>query len=138
MTPPSILDLVRGHDIASGRSSQIGPLRGEPRLKVFPVRSINWMASKASGPSGRGTSTRSAKWPMSSDGENVGGECPAAIQAAARAYEQLDGSGKHIHFEVGEQPGTLQIELHDHETDAVRPLTPTDVMRVCSGESLTK
>jgi hypothetical protein len=55
-----------------------------------------------------------------------------AIATAGAAYEQLQSSGRHIHFGLDES-GRVQIELQDLKGQPISGLTPNAVLRAAEG-----
>jgi hypothetical protein len=59
-----------------------------------------------------------------------------AIARAHAAYERLEASGRHVHFDLNEVSGRLAIELTDASGTALRSLSPRTVLELAAGAAL--
>jgi hypothetical protein len=59
-----------------------------------------------------------------------------AIARAHEAYERLEASGRHIHFDLNEVSGRLAIELTDASGTPLRSLSPRTVLELAAGAAL--
>jgi hypothetical protein len=57
-----------------------------------------------------------------------------AVDAAARAYEELHARGRELRFERDAHTGTLVIEVRDLDGNVVRRIPPNEALAVASGE----
>ncbi len=56
-----------------------------------------------------------------------------AIARAHEAYERLEASGRHVHFDLNQVSGRLAIELTDASGTALRSLSPRTVLELAAG-----
>ncbi|HTU97899.1 MAG TPA: hypothetical protein VMF14_18765 [Solirubrobacteraceae bacterium] len=56
-----------------------------------------------------------------------------AIARAHEAYEHLEASGRHVHFDLNEATGRLAVELTDALGTPVRRLSPRAVLELAAG-----
>ena len=63
-------------------------------------------------------------------------ELSDAIAAAAQAYDDLEASGRRLHFAVDPPTGRLSIEVHDLSGNVLSTLTPGEVLDVAGGGQL--
>jgi hypothetical protein len=59
-----------------------------------------------------------------------------AIARAHEAYERLEASGRHVHFDLNEVSGRLAVELTDASGTPLRRLSPRDVLELAAGSAL--
>jgi hypothetical protein len=59
-----------------------------------------------------------------------------AIAAADEAYERLEASGRHLHFDIDQITGKLTVRLLDLEGRLLRVVPPATVLDVATGGSL--
>ena len=59
-----------------------------------------------------------------------------AIARAHAAYERLEASGRHVHFDLNEVSGGLAIELTDAWGTPLRSLSPRTVLELAAGAAL--
>ena len=59
-----------------------------------------------------------------------------AIARAHAAYERLEASGRHVHFDLNEVSGRLAIELTDASGTPLRSLSPRTVLELAAGAAL--
>jgi hypothetical protein len=59
-----------------------------------------------------------------------------AIARAHAAYERLEASGRHVHFDLNEVSGRLAIELTDASGTPLRGLSPRTVLELAAGAAL--
>ncbi len=64
---------------------------------------------------------------------------PEVLEAIARAheaYERLEASGRHVHFDRNEVSGRLAIELTDASGTPLHSLSPRTVLELAAGAAL--
>ncbi|HXD67426.1 MAG TPA: hypothetical protein VNV17_22555 [Solirubrobacteraceae bacterium] len=64
---------------------------------------------------------------------------PEVLEAIARAheaYERLEASGRHVHFDFDQASGALAIELTDALGTPLRSLSPRTVLELAAGAAL--
>ena len=59
-----------------------------------------------------------------------------AIARAHEAYERLEASGRHVHFDVNEVSGRLAVELTDASGTPLRRLSARTVLELAAGAPL--
>jgi hypothetical protein len=59
-----------------------------------------------------------------------------AIARAHQAYERLEASGRHVHFDLNRASGRLAIELTDATGVPLRALSPRTVLELAAGATL--
>jgi hypothetical protein len=59
-----------------------------------------------------------------------------AIARAHRAYERLEASGRHVHFDLDKVSGRLAIELTDALGTPPRSLSPRTALELAAGAAL--
>jgi hypothetical protein len=59
-----------------------------------------------------------------------------AIAAAHAAYERLEQSGRHVHFDLDEVTGRLAVELTDTTGTRLRSLSARAVLEFAAGAPL--
>lgn len=59
-----------------------------------------------------------------------------AIARAHEAYERLEASGRHVHFDLNEATGRLAVELTDASGTPLHGLTPGAVLELAAGTPL--
>jgi hypothetical protein len=59
-----------------------------------------------------------------------------AIARAHEAYERLEASGRHVHFDLNEVSGRLAIELTDTSGTPLQRLSPRTVLELAAGAAL--
>jgi hypothetical protein len=59
-----------------------------------------------------------------------------AIARAHEAYERLEASGRHVHFNLNEASRRLALELSDASGTTLRSLSPRTVLELAAGATL--
>ena len=59
-----------------------------------------------------------------------------AIADAHEAYERLEASGRHVHFDLNETSGRLAVELTDASGTPLRSLSARTVLELAAGAPL--
>jgi hypothetical protein len=59
-----------------------------------------------------------------------------AIARAHEAYERLEATGRHVHFDLDEASGRLALELTDASGTPLRNLSPRTVLELAAGATL--
>jgi hypothetical protein len=59
-----------------------------------------------------------------------------AIARAHEAYERLEASGRHVHFNLNEASRRLVLELSDASGTPLRSLSPRTVLELAAGATL--
>jgi hypothetical protein len=59
-----------------------------------------------------------------------------AIAEANEAYERLQASGRHVHFDLNEASGQLALQLTDASGTPLRSLSPRAVLELAAGGPL--
>ena len=61
-------------------------------------------------------------------------EVTAAVRAASRAYDRLEGSGRHVSFTQEPETGSVVIEMHG-ESGGARTLSGGDLLALTEGSA---
>jgi hypothetical protein len=59
-----------------------------------------------------------------------------AIGAAAEIYEELQASGRRVHFDVNAAPGSLTIQVLDPNGDLLSTVSPRHLLDLAAGAPL--
>jgi hypothetical protein len=59
-----------------------------------------------------------------------------AIGRAHDAFERLEASGRHVHFDLNEASGRLALELTDASGTPLRSLSAREVLELAAGSAL--
>lgn len=59
-----------------------------------------------------------------------------AIGAASDVYDELEATGRHVHFDVDAETGAVTIQVLDTEGDLVGTVAPAHLLDIAAGAPL--
>lgn len=110
----------------------IRPINGAPRAGV-PTR---WTPAASARATTSGATFRAHLVAVDTIPATPPDEVLDAIGVAANAYEELEASGRQLHFGIDESSGKVVVELHDTDGNVLSQVSPGTALEVAAGASI--